>query len=108
VRGTLNVSLRAVAAQRLVKLADGSGRTAALELLFNDTAVAHLIREGKSHQIDSYLAQQEARADGISLDGSLLQLVRSGRVDAEEAIRRARYPGHLRQQLRDLDAARKS
>ena len=58
-RGVLSVALRTVVAQRLVKLSSGEGRTAALEILFNNTAVANMIREGKTHQIESFLQNQD-------------------------------------------------
>ena len=92
VRGSVSVTLKAVVAQRLVKLADGSGRIAAVETLFNNTAVAHMIREGKSHQIDAYLQQLDTTGGNQSLDRSLLQLVRARRVTVEEAAKQARYP----------------
>ncbi|MCO4769455.1 MAG: PilT/PilU family type 4a pilus ATPase [Deltaproteobacteria bacterium] len=92
VRGSVSVTLRAIVAQRLVKEERGTGRAAAVELLFNNTAVAHMLRQGKSHQIDAYLQQIDARGGNLSLDRSLLNLVRSRRISVEEAAKQARFP----------------
>lgn len=47
--------LLAVVSQMLLKKRDGSGRIAAWEILLNNNAVSNLIREGRNHQIHSYL-----------------------------------------------------
>ena len=54
VRAMFAESLEAVISQRLIKRA-GGGRVAALEVLIGTTAVRHLIREGKSHQLYSVM-----------------------------------------------------
>jgi len=102
VRGSVSVTLRAIVAQRLLPLADGSGRMAAVEMLFNNTAVAHMVREGKSHHIDAYLQQIDATGGNQSLDRALLGLVRSRRVTLEEALKQARYPQVLLSAATDL------
>lgn len=77
-------SLRAVVAQSLLPRADKPGRVAAIEVLVNNTAVANLIREGKSFQIPS--AMQTGRAEGMfTLDTYLKELVKAGLVTEEEA-----------------------
>ncbi len=92
VRGVLSVALRTVVAQRLVKLSSGEGRTAALEILFNNTAVANMIREGKTHQIESFLQNQDKASGMQSLDQDLLRLVRERRVEYKEALKHSHYP----------------
>ncbi len=85
VRTMISESLRAVISQRLVPLADGSGRVPALEVLVVNKAVGNLIRENKTFQIHSIL--QTGGAQGMSLlDDSLAELVRSGAVDREVAL----------------------
>lgn len=54
IRSQLAGSLRAVLAQKLLPSLDG-GRVAVYELLVNTTAVANLIREGKTHQLPGQL-----------------------------------------------------
>lgn len=63
IRVMLSESLRGVVAQSLLPRADGGGRVAALEIMFNTRAVANLIREGKTFQIPS--AMQTGRKEGM-------------------------------------------
>lgn len=55
VRAQLADSLLGIVSQDLLVRKDGNGRVAALEILLNNKAVANLIREGRTHQISSYL-----------------------------------------------------
>jgi twitching motility protein PilT len=88
VRTTLADNLKAVVAQDLVRTADGRGRRAACEILVVTPAVAQLIREGKTFQIPSTLAT--GRRQGMQLlDQALLDLVRMGEVDPDEAFVKA-------------------
>jgi len=62
-------------------------------------AVAAQIREGRAHQIVT--AIQTGRADGmVSLDQSLMALVRSGRVTLDAALAFAPDQEALRRALR--------
>jgi hypothetical protein len=51
IRQTLSESLKGIVAQTLFKRTDKKGRVAAFEILVFNTAVANLVREGKTHQI---------------------------------------------------------
>jgi twitching motility protein PilT len=91
VRTMLSESLRAVVSQRLVPTADGQGRVPALETLVVNRAVANLIRENKTFQIHSVL--QTGGAQGMRLlDHSLRELVQSGTVTRETALRYCEEP----------------
>lgn len=57
---------------------------AALEILVVNAAIASNIREGKTHQIAS-LMQMGAKTGSRLLNDALLELVKSGQVDAEQA-----------------------
>ncbi len=86
VRTTLSESLRAVISQRLVPKADGSGRVPALEVLVLNKAISNLVREEKTVQIRS--AIQTGRNHGMYLlEQSLNELVRTGVVRKEDALR---------------------
>ena len=65
-------------AQTLVPATDG-GRVALYELLVNTTAVASLIREGKTHQLPGVL-QTGQQAGMQSFAWSLVQRRQQGRV----------------------------
>jgi twitching motility protein PilT len=94
VRAMLSESLRAVVSQRLLPTADGQGRVPALETLVVTRAVANLIRENKTFQIHSIL--QTGAAQGMRLlDHSLRELVRSGAVARETALRHCEDPKAL-------------
>ena len=87
IRAQLSASLEAVLAQRLVPLAAG-GRVAVVEVLLANDAVRNLIREGKTHQIDT--AMQSGVKDGMVLfDKVLADHVRRGDVAIEVALRYA-------------------
>jgi twitching motility protein PilT len=88
IRHTLAENLRAVVSQELVRTADGRGRRAVLEVLVITSAVGQLIREGKTHQLPSAIATGR-RAGMQALDQALLNLVRSGDIDPDDAYLRA-------------------
>lgn len=92
IRGVLSVLVRAVVSQRLVRLASGDGQCAAVEVLYNSVAVANLIREQKSYQIDALLQSIDPATGMQSLDRALVRLVKERRVTVEEAISYARFP----------------
>ena len=80
--------LKGVICQTLLPRLDGLGRVAARELLLTNSAVANLIREGKTHQI--YNAVDTGGRQGmISMDKALAQLVSGNVVRLEEALPKA-------------------
>jgi len=88
IRTMLSTSLRGVISQQLLPTVDGQGRVAALEIMVNTSAVANLIRQGKLDQIET--AMQSGGAVGMrTMDSSLMDHVRKGRVSALEAYHQA-------------------
>jgi len=80
----LSESLRAVIAQRLLPRAQGGGRVAALEVLRRNSAVANLIREGKTPQLVNVL--QSSRKEGmLQLERNLAELCRAGVIEERQA-----------------------
>jgi len=97
-RVQLSESLRAVIAQRLLPHARGSGRTLALEVLRRNSAVANLIREGKTPQLTS--AMQSSRKEGmVLLERSLADLCRSGAIEERHAFAAANDQDSLMEYL---------
>jgi twitching motility protein PilT len=83
IRTMISESLRGVIAQVLCKK-KGGGRVGAYEILISTPAVSNLIREGKTYQIASLM--QTGRALGMqTMNDHLLQLVKSGQVEPQEA-----------------------
>lgn len=76
--------LRGVVSQRLLPQLSG-GRVPAIEVMFMNHAIENLIRENKSHQIDSVI-ETSLKEGMVSLDRSLADLVRRGLVSADDAI----------------------
>jgi twitching motility protein PilT len=91
VRLTLSEVLVGICSQQLLRRANGHGRIAGVEILIGTTAVRHLIREGKNHQVGNVIVT--GKKDGMqSLDAHLRELVASRVVTAEEAARCAEDP----------------
>mgnify|MGYP000988192320 CR=1 FL=1 len=94
-RVQLAAALGAVVSQRLLPRADGSGRVAAFEVLVATPAVRAIIREGKTHQLQS--SMETAGSQGmITLDKALLELARKGTITVEEAARYMKNPSALK------------
>jgi twitching motility protein PilT len=88
IRTTLADNLRCVISQELVKAADGRGRCPALEIMVGTRAVSQLIRDGETFKIPGVIMTH--RRLGMQLmDHSLLNLVKSGDIDPDEAFRLA-------------------
>lgn len=83
IRQQLSLALLAVVAQQLVPTASGA-RYPAVEILMATPGVRNLIRKGEDHQL--YNAISTSRNAGmITMEQSLAEMVRSGRVTHEVA-----------------------
>ena len=97
VRSQLAASLTGILSQRLVPRISG-GVIPAYELLINNKAIANLIRDGRTHEIDNVI--QTSGSEGMStLDQSLAHLVHTNEVEVEDARRFSRTPRELEQLL---------
>ena len=83
--------LECVVSQQLLKKADGSGRVAALEILFANNAVRNLIRESKTYQIASVM-QTSKRAGMQTMDDALYDLYMRKLIDGDNAVTYAQDP----------------
>jgi twitching motility protein PilT len=84
IRATLSEALKGVVAQNLFKRVDKKGRVAALEVLVFTTAIANLVREGKTHQIPGMI-QVGKKHGNQPLDDAIMDHLRMKRVAPEEA-----------------------
>ncbi len=84
IRATLSEALKGVIAQNLFKRIDKKGRVAALEILVFTTAIANLVREGKTHQIPGMI-QVGKKLGNQPLDDAIMDHVRMKRIAPEEA-----------------------
>ena len=88
IRTSLSESLAAVVSQLLLPTADGKGRCAAHEILLRTPALPNVIREGNTPMLTSII--QGGRKLGMQMmDDALMELVREGRITAQEAARKA-------------------
>jgi len=91
IRVQLSMTLLAVLSQRLLPREDGKGRVLAYELMKNNTAVSHLIREGKTHQVYSII--ETATRDGmLTLDKCIKNLYMEGAIAHDDAVAHMRNP----------------
>jgi twitching motility protein PilT len=85
IRVMLSESLRGIVAQALIPTADGEGRAPVVEILVNIPAVANLIREGKTHQINSVM--QTGRSFGmVTFDSAINELIRQSTITREVGV----------------------
>ncbi|MDD4140573.1 MAG: type IV pilus twitching motility protein PilT, partial [Eubacteriales bacterium] len=84
VRVQLASVVQGIIAQQLLITADNKGRVAALEILLGTDAVRSTIREGKVHQIQSYI-QTGTKQGMMSMDFALSRLVRKAQISTETA-----------------------
>ena len=90
--------LEAVITQSLIPTIDGQGRVAAFEVLHANHAVRNLIREGKSHQIESIM-QTNRKLGMQTMDDAIGQLYLAGKIDREQAIVFAHDPDGMAAKL---------
>ena len=83
VRSQLANILQAICAQRLVP-AIGGGRVVAAEILVANPAVRSVIREGKTHQLDTII-QTGADQGMQTMDRTLVKLVQTGVITHDNA-----------------------
>ena len=80
----LSTVLQAVISQRLIKSKDG-GRKIVAEIMFANSAIRNLIREGKIFQIYSVI-QTNYNEGMTTMNNSLLKLIKRGEIDSKEAF----------------------
>ncbi|MBM7557957.1 type IV pilus twitching motility protein PilT [Halanaerobacter jeridensis] len=88
IRSQLSLTLMGVLSQQLLPTIDGRNKVLATELMMANSAVRNLIREGKVHQIESVM--QTGKQSGMhTMDYSLRDLYRQGKINREQALTRA-------------------
>lgn len=94
IKTQLAATIVGIVSQRLIPRIDG-GRIPATGVMFANSAVRNLIREGKTHQIDLVI-DTSADEGMISLNKSLADLVHKGEISLESAELYSLDPGGLR------------
>ena len=86
--------LAAVVTQTLVPCAEHEGRTAATEIMINNTAVANLIKEKKTNQIQTVL-QSNMQSGMHTMNYSLANLVKTRVISRDVALKFSENPTEL-------------
>lgn len=97
IRAQLSMVLQAVVSQQLIPAKDGSVAPA-FEIMKVNGAIRNMIRESKVHQIDTVI-YSSAGEGMISMDASILELYRQGKISAEEAMTCAAAPAALAKKM---------
>lgn len=85
IRTQLSTSLRAIFWQTLIKTKDEKGRVAAIEVMFNNNAVANMIRKSSTHQINSVI--ETSTKEGMqTMKKALTDLLQAGLITEENAL----------------------
>ena len=101
IRIQLAGNLQGIVAQQLLMNREQTGRLAAFEILVATPALRNLIREGKTHQIPSYI-QTGSKFGMICMDAYLAQLVRQNKIDRSIAEERCYDPLSLERYMHGL------
>lgn len=97
IRIQLASSLIGVFSQRLVPRISG-GRIPAYELMINNNAISNLIREKRTHEIDTVI--ETGFEQGMTdMNRSLVELVRAGEITVENAFAYSTNPKNLERLL---------
>ena len=97
IRVQLAGSLTGIFSQRLIPRISG-GLVPAYELLINNTAVANLIREKRTHEINTVI--ETSSGEGmIDMNRCLADLVRAGEISVENAYQHSLNPKNLQRMI---------
>ena len=105
VRLQLASVLKAVISQRLVPRADGLGRVPALEVMISTGLVRECISdEQRTAELTEVIAKGSVSYGMQTFDQSLMQLVKSGLVKYEEALKNVSNPDDFALRFRGIDS----
>lgn len=90
--------LKGIVSQQLIPSIDIKGRVCCQEIMKNTTAIQNLIREGKSHQIES-LIQTGAKYGMKTMDMCLAELCKKGVISKDDALKYSVDPAMLNRLL---------
>jgi twitching motility protein PilT len=102
VRSQLALVLRAVISLKLVEKADGSGLTAAVEIMINSPKIAKHIEMGETKEIVDELEGSVGYFKMQSMNQSLIALLVNGAITYEKAMELSAEPEDLSLKLRKL------
>lgn len=97
IRIQLSQILRMVVSQQLLPTIDG-GVTPAFEIMQLNSAIRNMIREAKTHQIESFI-QSSANEGMITMDASIFSSFQKGVITADTAIKYSLHPDQMEKRV---------
>ncbi|MEA4854070.1 MAG: PilT/PilU family type 4a pilus ATPase [Christensenella sp.] len=97
IRVQLAMVLQAVVSQQLVETVDGK-MVPAFEIMLCNTAIRNMIREAKTHQIETAIFSSAA-SGMVTMDASLLALCERGEITQETAVAHSMSPEMMKRKL---------
>lgn len=98
IRLQIAANLQGILSQNLHPMPKG-GRCMSMEVLVPNPAIRNLIRENKIHQIYSSMQSGRLESGMITMNESLLNLVRQRKISAEYALSKSDHPDEFRKLL---------
>jgi twitching motility protein PilT len=98
VKFQMSTALQGIISQQLIPTVKGDSRAAAVEVMITTPAIKNLIREGKTHQIKGII-ETGVKYGMKSMDASLLELYRRGKISLENTLNYAVDQEHVRNLL---------
>lgn len=97
IRFQLSMILKSVISQQLIPGTDGE-MVPAFEIMHANSAIRTMIREGKTHQIDSVI-YSSAKEGMKTMDTSIAELLKEGKIDRDVAVTYSINPDSLRRNI---------
>lgn len=104
IRQVMSFTLQAILSQQLAINSAGAGRSLVVELLIPNMAIRNLIREDKLHQVYAMMQTGQMESGMITMNQSLLKLVKVGKLSKEDAIQYSTVPEELAKSLNALQS----
>lgn len=95
IRIQLSMTLKGVVSQQLLPSVEGK-LIPAFEIMTTNSAIRTMIREEKTHQIDTII---QSTAGMQTMDNCIAELYKSGRITADTAVEYAYHPEIMRKRL---------
>jgi len=106
IRLSISSNLRAVVSQRLIARKDGAGRVPAVEVMVSTPTIReYILNPEKVPLIRSAVAEGVTQYGMQTFDQSVLQLLRDGLINEEEALKNCTNPNELGLKLKGILAA---
>ncbi|MBE6082570.1 MAG: type IV pilus twitching motility protein PilT [Tissierellaceae bacterium] len=99
VRIQLSSVIQGIISQQLLPTIDGKGRIAAFEIMVATPAIRNLIREEKTHQIDTAI-QTGSKYGMQTMDNSMLKLFNKGKISEETVLSQSVFPDVIKRYLK--------